>query len=67
MPDRTFNEAGALAAYYCKNNRAPKVEIDYTQRKNVKKTPGTKPGFVIYYTNYSMMAAPDIAALERLE
>ena len=67
VPDRAFNEAGSLAAYYCRNNKAPKVEIDYTQKKNVKKTPGAKAGFVIYYTNYSMMAEPDISALERIE
>ena len=67
VPDRAFEEAGALAAYYCKNNKAPKVEIDYTQRKNLRRTPGAKAGFVIYYTNYSMMAVPDISTLERLE
>ena len=67
VPDRAFEEAGALAAYYCKNNKAPKVEIDYTQRKNLKRTPGAKAGFVIYYTNYSLMAVPDISSLERLE
>ena len=67
VPDRAFEEAGSLAAYYCKGRTAPKVEIDYTQKKNVRKTPGAKAGFVIYYTNYSMMAVPDISHLERLE
>ena len=59
VPDRAFEEAASLAAYYSKGRKAPKVEIDYTLRKNVKKTPAGDPGFVIYHTNYSMMAVPN--------
>ena len=29
-------------------------------KKNVKKPSGGKPGFVVYYTNYSMMIGTDI-------
>lgn len=36
LPDRTFEEAGRLAAYYSKGRTAPKVEIDYIQKKHVK-------------------------------
>ena len=64
LPDRVFEEAGRLAAYYSKGRTAPKVEIDYIQKKHVKKPGGAKPGFVVYYTNYSLMAAPDITGLE---
>ncbi|WP_368189342.1 NFACT family protein [Blautia sp. 1033sp1_1033st1_G9_1033SCRN_220408] len=63
LPDRTFEEAGSLAAYYSQGRTAPKVEIDYLQKKNVKKPAGAKPGFVVYYTNYSLMAVPDISSL----
>ena len=56
LPDRTFEEAGRLAAYYSKNRGADKVEIDYIQKKHVKKPNGAKPGFVVYYTNYSYIA-----------
>lgn len=66
VPDRTFEEAGALAAYYSASRGAPKVEIDYTLRRNLRKKNGGKPGFVIYHTNYSLMASPDISGLERL-
>lgn len=66
LPDRAFEEAGALAAYYSSKRKSPKVEIDYTMRKHLKKTNGGKPGFVIYHTNYSLMAAPDISGLKRL-
>lgn len=64
MPDRTFEEAGRLAAFYSKGRTAPKVEIDYIQKKHVKKPAGAKPGFVVYYTNYSLMAEPDISDIK---
>ncbi len=60
VPDRTFEEAAALAAYYSKGRDSEKVEIDYIEKKHVKKVPQAKPGFVIYHTNYSMIAKPDI-------
>lgn len=63
LPDRTFEEAGQLAAYYSRGRDNEKVEIDYLERKNVKKPNGSKPGFVVYYTNYSLVAAPDISGI----
>ena len=66
LPDAVFEEAGRLAAYYSKARLAPKVEIDYTLRKNLKKTTGGPPGFVIYHTNYSLMAEPDISGIKQL-
>lgn len=64
LPDRTFEEAARLAAYYSKNRTSEKVEIDYIQRKHVKKPNSGKPGFVIYHTNYSMMIEPDISNIQ---
>ena len=64
LPDRTFEEAARLAAYYSKGREQEKVEIDYLQRKNVKKPNGAKPGFVVYYTNYSMAIDSDISDIE---
>lgn len=58
LPDRVFEEAGALAAYYSKGRNNDKVEIDYIQKKHVKKAAGGAPGFVIYHTNYSLVAEP---------
>lgn len=66
LPDRTFEEAGRLAAYYSSGRTAPKVEIDYIQKKHVKKTPGGKPGFVIYHTNYSLNIEPDIRGIQEI-
>ncbi len=64
IPDRAFNEAGALAAFYSKGRGQAKVEIDYVKKKEVKKPAGSKPGFVVYYTNYSMAIDSDISALK---
>jgi len=58
LPDRAFEEAGALAAYYSKGRENDKVEVDYIQKKQIKKVAGSAPGFVIYHTNYSMVAEP---------
>ena len=67
LPDRTFEEAGMLAAYYSNGRDAEKVEIDYLQKKNIKKPNGAAPGFVVYYTNYSLTIAPDISGIELIE
>lgn len=66
LPDRTFEEAGRLAAYYSKGRDQDKVEIDYIQKKHVKKPAGAKPGFVVYYTNYSLMIDSDISGIQQV-
>lgn len=66
LPDETFEAAAALAAYYSSGRNSSKVEIDYLQKKYVKKPNKAVPGFVIYYTNYSMTVTPGISALTRL-
>ncbi len=66
LPDRTFEEAGKLAAYYSKAHGQSKIEIDYTEKKNVKKPSGGKPGFVVYYTNYSLLIDGDISGIQQL-
>ena len=64
VPDRAFEEAGRLAAYYSKAREQQKIEIDYTLKKNVKKPGGGAPGFVVYYTNYSLTIDSDISGLK---
>lgn len=66
LPDRTFEEAGKLAAYYSKNRGNDKVEIDYIEKKHVKKPKGGKPGFVVYYTNYSLIIDSDITGIKQV-
>lgn len=66
LPDATFEEAARLAAHYSKARDQEKVEIDYIQKKHVKKPSGGKPGFVVYYTNYSMMIDSNISNIKEV-
>ena len=66
LPDRAFEEAAALAAYYSAGREQNKVDIDYVLKKEVKKPSGAKPGFVVYYTNYSMTISPDISGINEV-
>lgn len=63
LPDGTFEEAARLAAHYSGKRGQDKVEVDYIQKKHVKKPGGGKPGFVVYYTNYSMVIDTDISKI----
>ena len=65
VPDRAFEEAAKLAAYYSSGRSSEKVEIDYTVKKNIKKPANAKPGFVVYYTNYSMVMDTDISGIQK--
>lgn len=67
LPDRSFEEAARLAAYYSKAKEQGKAEIDYIQKKHVKKPNGSKPGFVVYYTNYSMTIDTDISGIQEVQ
>ncbi|NLL73831.1 MAG: fibronectin/fibrinogen-binding protein [Clostridiales bacterium] len=67
LPDKTLEEAAKLAAHYSRGKDSSKVEIDYTQRKNIKKPNGAKPGFVIYNTNYSILVDTDISDIKEVK
>jgi predicted ribosome quality control (RQC) complex YloA/Tae2 family protein len=67
IPDKTFEEAATLAAYFSKARGNEKVEVDYVEKKHVKKPSGAKPGFVVYYTNYSMICDSNISKIEQVD
>lgn len=67
VPDATYEEAARLAAFYSTGKTSPKVEIDYTRRGNLKKPLKANPGYVIYHTNYSMVALPDIKGIKEVK
>jgi predicted ribosome quality control (RQC) complex YloA/Tae2 family protein len=58
VPDKTLEEAAALAAYYSKAKKSVTASVDYTEVKNVKKPSGAKPGMVIYLTNKTINIIP---------
>ena len=59
--------AANLAAFYSKARQGSQVPVDYTQRKNVKKPRGAKPGLVIYEQNKTAYITPDEGLLNQLE
>lgn len=66
-PDvRDFTDAAEIAAYFSKGADGQNVEVDYTLVRNVKKPAGTKPGFVIYHTNWSCIVTPDEARVKAM-
>ena len=61
-----FTEAAEIAAYFSKGADGQNVEVDYTLAKNVKKPAGTKPGFVIYHTNWSCIVTPNADRIAKM-
>ncbi len=55
--EQDYTEAASVAAKYSKAT-ADLVAVDYTRVKNIKKPGGSKPGFVIYKTNYTAFVRP---------
>ncbi len=55
--EKDYTEAAAIAAYYSQAT-SDTVAVDYTAVKNIKKPQGSKPGFVIYKTNYTAFVRP---------
>ncbi len=62
-PEADFTEAAMIAAFYSGASEGVNVAVDYTKIKNVKKPAGSKPGFVIYTTNYTAYVTPSEAAI----
>lgn len=56
--DLDFTTAAEIAAYYSKAE-GDNIAVDYTLAKNVKKPAGSKPGFVIYHTNWTAYVTPN--------
>lgn len=67
VPDRTYEEAGILAAYYSRGRGSASVPVDYTEVYNVKKPSGAKPGMVIYVDYSTMYVTPEPEIVEKLE
>ncbi|MBF0280059.1 MAG: NFACT family protein [SAR324 cluster bacterium] len=66
LPPQTLMEAAQLAAYYCKVRANRKIEVDYTQRKYVRKIKGAEPGTVTYSQNKTILVELDDSLLEKL-
>ena len=56
VPD--IEEAAALAAFWSKAGKSPRVPVDYTRAKHVKKPSGARPGMVNYFEFKTILIEP---------
>ncbi len=66
-PEKDFTQAAEAAAYYSSLRGGQNIAVDYTFAKNVKKPAGSKPGFVIYNTNWTAYVTPTEAGIEAMK
>lgn len=67
VDDVTISEAALLAAYHSKGKLSSNVPVDYTQKKNVKKPAGAKPGKVIYDNYKTIYITPEVELINRIK
>lgn len=58
IEDEAIEFAASLAAYYSRAKQSGKTPVDYTQRKNIKKPPASRPGKVIYDNYFTLYTDP---------
>lgn len=58
IPEEVILRAARYAAFHSKAAASPKVPVDYTEVKQVKKPNGARPGMVIYFNQTTIMAEP---------
>ncbi|NYF24173.1 NFACT family protein [Sporosarcina sp. JAI121] len=57
--EETIHEAAILSAYFSKARGSSAVPVDYTEVRHVKKPNGSKPGFVIYFEQKTILVDPN--------
>ncbi len=65
--EQTFTEAAEIAAYNSKAKGGVMIPVDYTKVAKVKKPAGSKPGFVIYTTNWTAYVTPDEEKVKKMK
>jgi len=66
IPETSLHEAVYLAAYYSQARESSNVPVVYTRKKFVKKPTGSKPGFVIFTNEKTLVVNPDKTKLPAL-
>lgn len=65
-PDaKDFTEAAEIAALNSKAE-GENIAVDYAYAKSIKKPAGSKPGFVIYHTNWTAYVTPNREKIEKM-
>ncbi len=65
--EEAFTDAAMIAAYNSKASDGASVPVDYTKVRQVKKPAGSKPGYVIYHTNFTAYVTPDEDTVRAME
>lgn len=55
----TISKCASVAAFYSKAKASSKVEVQYTEIKNIKKPRNSKPGFVVFNQYKSIIVEPN--------
>lgn len=58
ITDDIISKVASIAAYYSKGRNSSKVNVQYTEVKNIKKPKNAKPGFVIFNHYKTIMVEP---------
>ncbi len=61
-----FTRCAMIAAFYSSQKETPQVSVDYTKIRYIKKPNGSKPGFVVYDTNYSCFVTADEKIIDKM-
>ena len=56
--DEIISKVASIAAYYSKGRNSSKVNVQYTEVKNIKKPKNANPGFVIFTHYKTIMVEP---------
>lgn len=67
IPEQTLYEAALLSAFNSKARMSSNVAVDYTEKKNVKKPNGAKPGMVIYENNNTLYVTPSEKEISKIK
>ena len=60
VPDFVLLSAAEITAYYSEGRNSSKVEVDYTEKKNVKRKEGAPLGMVNYVNYKTVLVSPSI-------
>lgn len=58
--DEALRQAASIAAYYCSTSGQPRVAVDYTLVRRVKKPQGAGPGMVNYFDFKTALVPPEL-------
>lgn len=59
VDEETLRRAAGLAAYLSAAREEPRVQVDYTQRRHVRRIRGARPGMVTYRQEETLVVSPE--------